>query len=160
MSVTVLFVPGLRDHVADHWQTHAALALPGSITVEPLQHDRLSLTARIDALDAAVHAIEGEVVLAAHSAGCLMVAAWAMHPTRAIKGALLGGRISLDGPNNRWILALFARNLLDKAYRPLSVYQPLGGALGLSNTVFPGSTASRVQAGEPRAFGASAAFRF
>ncbi len=80
--------------------------------------------------------------------------------SRAPAYALLGGRISLDGPNERWTIALFARNLLDKAYRPLSVYQPLGGALGLSNTVFPGSTANRVMAGEPRAFGASATFRF
>jgi iron complex outermembrane receptor protein len=80
--------------------------------------------------------------------------------SRAPAYALLGGRISLDGPNERWTIALFARNLLDKAYRPLSVYQPLGGPLGLSNTVFPGSTANRVMAGEPRAFGATATFRF
>lgn len=80
--------------------------------------------------------------------------------SRAPAYALLGGRIALDGPDGRWTVALFARNLLDKAYRPLSVYQPLGGALGLSNTVFPGSTANRVMAGEPRAFGASATFRF
>lgn len=74
--------------------------------------------------------------------------------------ALLGGRIALDGPDSRWTVALFARNLLDKAYRPLSVYQPLGAALGLNNTVFPGSTANRVLAGEPRAFGVSATYRF
>ncbi len=80
--------------------------------------------------------------------------------SRAPAYALLGGRISLDGPDGRWTVALFARNLLDKAYRPLSVYQPLGGALGLSNTVFPGSTANRVMAGEPRAFGVSATLRF
>lgn len=74
--------------------------------------------------------------------------------------ALLGGRIALDGPDSRWTVALFARNLFDKAYRPLSVYQPLGAALGLNNTVFPGSTANRVLAGEPRAFGVSATYRF
>lgn len=98
MSVTVLFVPGLRDHVADHWQSHAARALPGSVTVEPLREDRLSLAARINALDAALHAIEGEVVLAAHSAGCLMVAAWATHPTRTIKGALLATPADVEHP--------------------------------------------------------------
>lgn len=63
MTVTVLFVPGLRDHVADHWRTHAANALPGSITVEPIQQDRLSLAARVNALDAALHAISGRSCL-------------------------------------------------------------------------------------------------
>lgn len=89
MTATVLFVPGLRDHVQDHWQTHAARAIAGSVTVEPLTEDRLSLAARVAALDAALHASEGEVVIAAHSAGCLMVAAWARNPTRAVRGALL-----------------------------------------------------------------------
>ncbi|AOG01844.1 serine hydrolase family protein [Blastomonas sp. RAC04] len=98
MTVTVLFVPGLRDHVADHWQTHAANALPGSITVEPIQQDRLSLAARVNALDAALHAISGEVALAAHSAGCLMVAAWAAHPTRPIRGALLATPADVESP--------------------------------------------------------------
>lgn len=98
MSVTVLFVPGLRDHVADHWQSHAARALPGSVTVEPLTQDRLSLAARVNALDAALHGIEGEVVLAAHSAGCLMVVAWAQNPTRVIKGALLATPADVEHP--------------------------------------------------------------
>lgn len=74
--------------------------------------------------------------------------------------ALIGARIALNGADDRWTLAVFARNLANKAYRPLSVYQPLGGALGLNNTVFPGSTANRVSAGEPRMFGGTATYRF
>ena len=35
-DVTILFVPGLRDHVAEHWQTLLAAEIPGSVTVEPL----------------------------------------------------------------------------------------------------------------------------
>lgn len=89
MTATVLFVPGLRDHVEDHWQTHAARAFPGSVTVEPLTEARLSRAARVAALDAALQAIDGEVVIAAHSAGCLMVAHWALAVTRPIKAALL-----------------------------------------------------------------------
>ena len=89
MTVTVLFVPGLRDHVEDHWQTHAAKALPGSVTVAPLTSDRLSRAARVAALDEALQGIAGEVVIAAHSAGCMMVAHWARNPTREIRGALL-----------------------------------------------------------------------
>lgn len=97
-GVTVLFVPGLRDHVEGHWQSHAARALPGSLTVEPLTTDRLSLAARVTALDAALRAIETDVVIAAHSAGCLMVAAWAQNPSRAIKGALLATPADVENP--------------------------------------------------------------
>lgn len=98
MNATVLFVPGLRDHAEDHWQTHAARAFPGSVTVAPLTQDRLSRAARVAALDAALHAIDGDVVLAAHSAGCLMVAHWALAPTRPIKAALLATPADVEHP--------------------------------------------------------------
>lgn len=98
MTATVLFVPGLRDHVADHWQTHAAAALPGSATVEPLRIDGLSHKARVAALDAALQAIEGDVILAAHSAGCLMVASWAQAPTRKVRAALLVTPADVENP--------------------------------------------------------------
>ena len=97
-DVTVLFVPGLRDHVAEHWQTHLAAEIPGSVTVEPLTEDRLSLAARVRALDEALSRIEGEVVLAAHSAGALMVANWALAPTRPIRGALLVTPADVENP--------------------------------------------------------------
>ncbi len=73
--------------------------------------------------------------------------------------ALLGARLTLYGRDDRWSLSVFARNLTDTKYRPLSVYQPLGAALGLNNTVFPGSTANRVMASEPRTFGVSGTIR-
>lgn len=98
MTVTVLFVPGLRDHVEDHWQTHAAKALPGSVTVAPLTSDRLSRAARVAALDEALQSIAGEVVIAAHSAGCLMVAHWAQQATRPIRGALLATPANVENP--------------------------------------------------------------
>lgn len=88
-DVTVLLVPGLRDHVEDHWQTHAAKMIPGAVTVPPLTTDRLSCAARVAMLDATLASIKGDVVIAAHSAGCLMVVKWALAPTRAIRGALL-----------------------------------------------------------------------
>lgn len=97
-DVTVLFVPGLRDHVEDHWQTHAARAIPGSVTVEPLTRDRLSRAARVAALDAALNSIEGDVVMAAHSAGCLMVAHWSEKPTRAVRGAVLATPADVENP--------------------------------------------------------------
>lgn len=95
---TILFVPGLRDHVADHWQTLLATEIPGSLTVEPLAEERLSRGARVRALDEALSQIEGEVVLAAHSAGALMVVNWALAPTRRIRGALLATPADVENP--------------------------------------------------------------
>jgi predicted alpha/beta hydrolase family esterase len=97
-GVTTLFVPGLRDHVADHWQTHMAARIPGARTVEPLTQNRLSRDARVGALDAALAAIEGEVVLVAHSAGALMVAFWDLLPARSIRGALLVTPADVEQP--------------------------------------------------------------
>lgn len=74
--------------------------------------------------------------------------------------ALLGARLTLRGADDRWSLALFGSNLTNTHYRPLAVYQPLGGALGLNNGAFPGSTANRVLASEPRTYGVSATVRF
>lgn len=98
MRSTILFVPGLRDHVADHWQALLAAELPGSHTVAPLEHDKLSCAARVEALDRAIAAIEGPVVLAAHSAGCLMVAHWARRHDRPIQGALLATPADIERP--------------------------------------------------------------
>jgi len=80
--------------------------------------------------------------------------------SRADGYALLGARLTINGPDDRWSVSLFGKNLANEHYRPLSVYQPLGGALGLNNTAFPGSTANRVMASEPRTYGASATIRF
>jgi hypothetical protein len=88
-ETTILFVPGLRDHVEDHWQTHAAREIPGAVTVAPLAADRLSRAGQVAALDAALRAIPGEVVIVAHSAGCLTTVHWALAPTRTIRAALL-----------------------------------------------------------------------
>lgn len=74
--------------------------------------------------------------------------------------SLLGARITLNGPNDRWSLALFGSNLLDKGFAVSKFYQVLDAAFGLRNGVFPGSTAVRVQEGDPRTYGVSATFRF
>lgn len=97
-EATVLFVPGLRDHVEDHWQTHAARDIPGAVTVAPLATDRLSRAGQVAALDAALRAISGEVVIVAHSAGCLAAVHWALAPTRAIRAALLVTPADIETP--------------------------------------------------------------
>ncbi|TCW87367.1 alpha/beta hydrolase [Burkholderia sp. SRS-46] len=95
---TILIVPGLRDHVEDHWQTHLERHLPNARSVAPLEHDKLSRAARVDALDAALAKIDGPVILVAHSAGVMITVHWARHATRAIHGALLAAPADLDAP--------------------------------------------------------------
>jgi predicted alpha/beta hydrolase family esterase len=57
--------------------------------VPPLEHDKLSCAARVDALDEAIAKIEGPIVLVAHSAGVLITVHWAQRHQRKIQGALL-----------------------------------------------------------------------
>ncbi|WP_327151945.1 RBBP9/YdeN family alpha/beta hydrolase [Nocardia sp. NBC_01329] len=86
---TVVIVPGLRDHVADHWQTLLAERLPQVRTVPPLEHDKLSLSTRIAALDAVLDEVTGPVYLVAHSAGVMITVHWARSATRPVRAALL-----------------------------------------------------------------------
>ncbi|KAI3590875.1 hypothetical protein D9X30_4360 [Cupriavidus sp. U2] len=106
-EITVLLVPGLRDHVADHWQTllQAELEAQGQnvASVQPLEHHKLSCAARMVALDQAIAAIDGPVVLGAHSAGVLITVHWARHlhgrvPAGKIRGALLATPADLETP--------------------------------------------------------------
>lgn len=88
-SPTVVIVPGLRDHVDDHWQTLLAAGLDRVRTVPPLEHDRLSLDARVAALDDVLTGIDGPVVMVAHSAGVMIAVHWASRHDRPVAGALL-----------------------------------------------------------------------
>ncbi|MFF0815722.1 RBBP9/YdeN family alpha/beta hydrolase [Rhodococcus sp. NPDC003318] len=95
---TVVIVPGLRGHVADHWQTLLAERLDRVRTVPPLDHDTLSLRARVEALDAVLTEVEGPVVLVAHSAGVLITVHWAQQADRPVQGALLATPADLERP--------------------------------------------------------------
>jgi len=95
-DVTVVIVPGLRDHVAAHWQTLLADQLPRVRTVPPLERDKLSRAARVAALQRTLDDVDGPVLLAAHSAGVLTTVHWAATATRPITGALLATPADLE----------------------------------------------------------------
>ena len=101
-DTTILIVPGLRDHVPAHWQTLLQAKLPKVRSVPPLEQDKLSLTARVEAIQRELEAINGPVILVAHSAGVLMVVHWAARYQRPIKGALLAAPPDLNAswPDN------------------------------------------------------------
>lgn len=88
-AATVLIVPGLRDDVPEHWQTHLARSLPAARTVPPMGRDNLACALRVDALESEAAAIPGPIVVVAHSAGVLTVVHWAQRTRRAVRGALL-----------------------------------------------------------------------
>jgi predicted alpha/beta hydrolase family esterase len=90
---TVLVVPGLRDAVAQHWQTllEARLRAAGRpvASVLPMGREDLNCAARVAEIERTAQSIEGPIVIVAHSGGCIMVAHWARQTRRSVHGALL-----------------------------------------------------------------------
>jgi len=101
-NTTILIVPGLRDHVSEHWQTllEEQLLKAGRKvrSVPPLETDKLSCAGRVTALQQVVAEIDGPIVIVAHSAGCMITVQWAQHHSRAIQGALLAAPADLESP--------------------------------------------------------------
>lgn len=97
---TVLIVPGLRDHVGEHWQTLLAARLPRVRTVPPMGREDLSCADRVKAIEREIAAIKEPIVIVAHSGGCVMVAHWARitRHADAVRGALLATPPDFDSP--------------------------------------------------------------
>ncbi|MGO9943933.1 MAG: RBBP9/YdeN family alpha/beta hydrolase, partial [Rhodoblastus sp.] len=74
---TILIVPGLRDHVPAHWQTLLAARLDRVRTVEPMGRADLDCRTKVEAIEREAQAIDGPVIIVAHSGGAVMVAHWA-----------------------------------------------------------------------------------
>ena len=96
ISPTIVIVPGLRDHVPDHWQTLLPGRLERTRTVPPLERDKLSRASRVEALDDVVNSIDGPIVLVAHSAGVITTVHWAQQSSRRIEGALLATPVDME----------------------------------------------------------------
>lgn len=90
---TVLIVPGLRDAVAQHWQTRLEARLRAAgrpvASVVPMGRADLECAARVAAIERTAQAVAGPIVIVAHSGGCIMVAHWAQTTRRAVHAALL-----------------------------------------------------------------------
>ena len=97
-KTTVLIVPGLRDHVAGHWQTLLGKRLPRARTVPPMGRADLDCQARVDAIERTANAIDGPMIVVAHSGGVIMVAHWAMQTRRPVSGALLATPPDFEQP--------------------------------------------------------------
>ncbi len=95
---TVLIVPGLRDHVPEHWQTLLEARLPNAVCVPRMKYDKLACGAWVAELDRALARIEGPLILVAHSAGVMITAHWARAHRRPIRGALLAAPPDFESP--------------------------------------------------------------
>jgi len=98
ISPTILIVSGLRDHVEEHWQTILERKLHRAHSVAPLEHDKLSCAARVEALQTAIEKIDGPIILVAHSGGVMITVHWAQKYDRPIQGALLAAPADLEAP--------------------------------------------------------------
>jgi predicted alpha/beta hydrolase family esterase len=97
-EATVLIVPGLRDHVPQHWQTLVASRLPRVRTVPAMGRDNLDRAARVAAIEEAAATIEGPLILVAHSGGVISTLHWARSTRREVRGALLATPADLAWP--------------------------------------------------------------
>ena len=105
-QATILIVPGLRDHVEGHWQTHLERKLSSVrkvVCVPPLETDKLSCAARVSALQRAIETIEGPIIVVAHSGGVIMLVHWAQthraqKHTRKLQGVLLAAPPDFESP--------------------------------------------------------------
>jgi len=97
-SPHVVIVPGLRDHVAEHWQTLLEQRLPIATSVPRMERDKLSCAAWITALDQLLAQTDVAPILVAHSAGVMIVVHWAQRHRRRIKGALLATPPDFESP--------------------------------------------------------------
>lgn len=98
VTPTILIVPGLRDHVPEHWQTLLEQKLPNAKSVPRMERDKLSCAAWVAKLDESLAAIDSSVILVAHSAGVMIAVHWAARHRRPIEGALLATPPDFESP--------------------------------------------------------------
>ncbi len=98
---TVVIVPGLRERVAEHWQTllEAKLAKTRAVvSVPPLREEALDCAARVEAIERTVRAVQGPLIFVAHSGGVIMLLHWAQKYRHAVQGALLAAPPDFETP--------------------------------------------------------------
>lgn len=114
---TVLIVPGLRDHVEQHWQTLLAARLSRVRTVAPMGRENLDLAGRVAAIEREAQAIGGPLVIVAHSGGTIAVAHWARSTRVRVAGALMAVPPDFERPMPEGFPTI--RQLHDKGWLPI-----------------------------------------
>ncbi|HEX2660556.1 MAG TPA: alpha/beta hydrolase [Polyangia bacterium] len=101
MAPTFLILPGINDSGPEHWQTRWERMLPVARRVKQAEWDRPACADWVATLGRTVTDTAGDVVLIAHSLGCLLVAhaVTARALTPAVRGALLVAPPDPDAPS-------------------------------------------------------------
>ena len=98
MSPSVLILPGYGNSGPLHWQSVWEAAHPEFHRVQQADWDHPVREDWVAKLEAAVAAAGPEVVLVAHSMGCLTLAHWAGGAHSPVKAAMLVAVPDPDGP--------------------------------------------------------------
>ena len=106
--MSALILPGIGGSGPRHWQSLWQAEHPELRRVEQRDWDRPARAEWIARLEAAVRDAGPEVVLVAHSLGCLQVAHWAGETRLAVRGALLVAPPDPSGPEFPAVAAEFA----------------------------------------------------
>ncbi|MES2938151.1 MAG: alpha/beta hydrolase [Pseudomonadota bacterium] len=101
----VLIVPGWRDSGPRHWQSLWAQGLPGARRVVQDNWVTPTREAWLSTIERYIAEIDGPVVLAAHSLGCIASVSLPREAVRNVVGALL---VAPANPERRAALAGFA----------------------------------------------------
>jgi predicted alpha/beta hydrolase family esterase len=89
MDTKILLAPGFGNSGEGHWQTYWQNEHADYIRVEQSDWYRPVADEWADSLERYVRETSGEVVVVAHSLGCLALAHWAQRTNLPIKGALM-----------------------------------------------------------------------
>ncbi len=105
VSPTLIIVPGWRDSAPGHWQSLWAESIPGALRTVQDDWETPKREAWVGALTRQILAVEGPVVIAAHSLGCMATVHLSPEAAARIQGALL---VAPADPERRGALADFA----------------------------------------------------
>lgn len=99
MSATVLIVPGVGNSGPDHWQSIWQAKDARALRAEQENWDFPERDEWVAGLDRAAKNIAGEIVVVAHSLGCLAAVHWALAEKPLLRGALLVAPVDLETPD-------------------------------------------------------------
>jgi predicted alpha/beta hydrolase family esterase len=120
MAASLLILPGINDSGPEHWQSRWERAIPRARRVRQDDWDHPVRAAWVAALARELEGARGDVVLVAHSLGCLLVAhaASARVLTKAVRGALLVAPPDPDAPSFPTVATGFRPLPLDRLQFP------------------------------------------